>query len=60
MRLPYPAEPDGGERDHAATPASRPAGPREVEAFDPVPPWVKATGLVAIGLVIGFVIGRLL
>lgn len=53
-RAPDSAEPDGG-----ATPASRPTPPREVEAFDPVPPWVKAAGLVAIGLVIGFLIGRL-
>lgn len=59
---------DGGETAATLTidpapgnaPPARAAPSREVEAFDPVPPWVKAGGLIAIGLVIGFVIGRLI
>ncbi len=33
---------------------------REVEAFDPLPPWVRPAGLVALGLVIGFLVGKLI
>ncbi|KAA0274319.1 MAG: hypothetical protein EDQ89_02430 [Acidobacteria bacterium] len=33
---------------------------REVEPFDPVPAWVRPAGLLALGLVVGFVIGRVL
>jgi hypothetical protein len=30
-----------------------------VEPFDPLPSWVRPAGLIAVGLVIGFVIGRI-
>jgi carbon monoxide dehydrogenase subunit G len=33
---------------------------REVEPFNPVPDWVRPAGLVALGLVIGFVLGRII
>jgi carbon monoxide dehydrogenase subunit G len=33
---------------------------REVEPFNPVPDWVRPVGLVALGLVIGFVLGRII
>lgn len=36
----------------------RPAPAREVEPFNPLPAWVQPVGLLLIGLVIGFVIGR--
>jgi carbon monoxide dehydrogenase subunit G len=37
---------------------SRAAVAREVEPFDPLPGWVRPAGLILIGVVIGFVIGR--
>ena len=53
--VPGPADAAAGE---GGTP--RPAAPaREVEAFDPVPGWVRPLGLLVLGLVIGFVIGRI-
>ncbi|GIK76374.1 MAG: hypothetical protein BroJett022_00640 [Actinomycetes bacterium] len=66
---PQPAgagEPSAPEGARGARPTAAPAGraaaappPREVEPFDPVPAWVRPVGLLALGLVIGFVIGRL-
>lgn len=53
------AAPTTGEPAPGSVPPARAAPPREVEAFDPVPPWVKAGGLIAIGMVVGFLIGRL-
>jgi len=51
---PAPAPtPDVAEQAPAPTPA------REVEPFNPLPAWVQPVGLVLIGLVIGFVIGRI-
>ena len=53
--LPGPADAAASE---GVTP--RPAAPaREVGAFDPVPGWVRPLGLLVFGLVIGFVIGRI-
>lgn len=36
-----------------------PSTPREVEPFDPTPAWVRPAGLLVLGLVVGFVIGRI-
>jgi carbon monoxide dehydrogenase subunit G len=36
----------------------RVAAAREVEPFDPLPSWVRPAGLILVGVVIGFVIGR--
>jgi len=53
--LPGPADAAASE---GGTP--RPAAPaRVVGAFDPVPGWVRPLGLLVFGLVIGFVIGRI-
>lgn len=35
------------------------AAAHEVEAFDPLPGWVRPVGLLVVGLVAGFVIGRI-
>lgn len=49
-----PTPAGGGELDGGPSPP-----PRAVEPFDPVPAWVRPAGLLALGLVVGFVIGRL-
>ena len=46
-----PSPEDAGEE--TAVPA------HEVEAFDPLPGWVLPVGLLLVGLVVGFLIGRL-
>jgi carbon monoxide dehydrogenase subunit G len=49
------ATPDGGRG--AGEGRSTPA--QAVEAFDPLPGWVRPAGLLVVGVVIGFVIGRI-
>lgn len=48
-----PAPAGGGTADGG------PSTPREVEPFDPTPAWVRPAGLLVLGLVVGFVIGRI-
>ncbi|HET6830583.1 MAG TPA: SRPBCC domain-containing protein [Solirubrobacterales bacterium] len=38
---------------------SRPAPASEVEAFNPVPAWARTVGVLVVGVLIGFVIGRI-
>lgn len=55
-----PSAPEGAAPAPAATDREPPAPRREVEPFDPTPAWVRPAALLTLGLVIGFVIGKLL
>jgi len=54
-----PAPAPGTAGEGSATPGAGSGATREVEAFDPLPGWVRPVGLLALGLVVGFVIGRI-